>query len=739
MSVKIPDIQAPERRAYTWSKPDHVQPINYLSSIPGGGKTAWARRTMLQSVVKGVGLTIYAAPTHLLLNEVRNRMVRTITKRYPPDQASTLTAKLRLVDNEARTVLQVRDLQQLIRFHIEGGRDRNALGSIRPLEPGSILFMTHESFLRLESGYLEDGSSRFPGRDRIDVIFDEAQKCALQSGRIVLPEALVDILEPYLSLRDLPTDQDRLRVLQVKDRGLENLKRQIEAYTARIPMTKVQSDSLKTMLKILGHVYGDNVRIHAVSKLQYRNQVASLQLQTVLDPARVFYGWKSVTLMAAHLDHSQMFHMLSNSSVDQLAKETNSQYKLRLFRTECRLKLQAKIVPRIQRQEEALKRCWSQSYITYAATSQDKLSKNMLSDGVVATLEPGFSVDLWNTELQGLLRTKQVRVSTRLANSIARSMSDPTATPNSWMAILDLSEEDKEIASHLGSLSGLLHMTPLQYLVQRSIFLARSWAHIHGQDYRPLPISINIGSRKKNRNGEYREEIDQLGLSEGLHGDWIQVPFKSQGLNKFRHHNAIAFLAAVNPKRHELTALQTMCPHYDPDLDHVVDQAVQALTRSSIRMPNAQGKRLLILADETTARLVHEHGFLGKPRFVHPGDLEECGSIRLDRDSSKELRKTSSIVAIRVRSRTKSKERETYYQSKKTAEAQFIRSAIPEYKEYLSLTRRLKSPPRGKFNPEAATLRLATLESSIGDAIKTKRAEFKRRWANGEFEVKPEL
>lgn len=664
-------------------------------------------------------------------------MVKTWTKKNTSHEDLVhIHNRLRVVDADTKNTFQVRDLQELIRYHMEGGSGK-FLGTIRPVEPGSVLFMTHESFLRLESGYKEDGSSRFPGRDQVHVIFDEAQKCALQTAKITIPEKLVDLLNPYLNLRDLPTDKDRIKVLQVKDKGLENLSRQVRDYVSRIPLTDTQRKSLSEMLKIIGHAYGDNVRVHAISKLEQRAGNVNLRIQAVLDPARVFYGWKSVTIMAAHLMNSQMFHMLSRADVTQGPNETRIQYTRRMFNTECKLHLQAKTVAAITRQEEALKRCWRQSYITYAAGTQSMLSKRVLARGVVAHLEPGFDTEQWNSDLLRLLKANNVKLSTRLANSLAKTAADPNAHPADWLSIVELDGVGVQVRNFLGTLPGLLQITPLQYLVQRSIFLARCWAHCQGHTPRSLPITIN-GSTQKNQSNEFREEVDELGIQEGKGGEWQHIPYKSQGINKYRYHEAIAFLAAVNPKRQELTTLEALCPKYNADLDHVVDQAVQVLTRCSIRMPKRPGKRLLILADEATARLVHEAGFFGLPKFIHPKDLEKHGTIGLDRAVSKELCSIASIVAIKASGtvRTQTQERAKY--DKQKHERAFLDYEIPGYIEYRRLKRKLVKP-RGRFNIEAATLRLAELQSSIGDLIEVKKVEFKRRWINGDLDIKPEL
>lgn len=709
---------------------DLVPTLHWISSLPGAGKTRWAINIMSQRIQKNKGLTIYAAPTHKLLKEVKAKILKRVGLSAEP--------RLRIIDEEFRTSLgleksqglgnvtetareRYRPTHELVRASIAGGLVTMNGTKVPSLVPGSIILVTHDTFLRLPSGYIK-GVSKFPDRDKINVIFDEAQKCVLQSERITLPMDLARTLDPYLSLFAL-ADTTSFRSMDFKPGPIDTA---IHTYLKSQEVTLKLRRTLRSLGPIISHGYGSNVRVLAKAKVVTKSESMDLLFQTVVDPCRAFYGWNWVTIMAARLENSQMFHMLSRASVDKNIHETNKDWRKRVALLDESFKLVQKEVPSITRREHAVKAVWSKTHLTYACGGQSELSKTSLESGLVVEIQDGFSLDLWNAEFQALLKSLDAKFTLRSSLASYRSY---LRNSKAFAQHTTLSPVDKKIFDFLSTLPNPSPLTPIQHLVRRSIFLSDAWNYaLDGESNAPpIPITINIG-RVRNDVGQFRAELDRLRIPEGPHGTWMQVPFKSQGLNTFRKYHVTAFLASINPTPEVKGLMSSLCPAYDSKLDHVVDQAVQSLARGSIRVPKVRAHRLLILPDKATARLVHKSGFLGLPKFIDPWEIADLGS-GLTKENKKELRNLHSIVTIQARRVQEYNPANRKKKLDKTlAREKFLRETIPQYQHYVSTQRKLKRP-RSEESIAQLTEQLRILTNLLEDEIHTQKANFNHRWA----------
>ena len=132
----------------------------------------------------------------------------------------------------------------------------------------------------------------------------------------------------------------------------------------------------------------------------------------------------------------------------------------------------------------------------------------------------------------------------------------------------------------------------------------------------PIPITINVGG------GRYQKEVEKLQnlvsyASDKENADYRLMNFQTQGNNSYQSMHTIAFLATLNPTPDTKVFLKALTESYDSSLDCTLDQAIQSLTRCSIRDANSGANPLLIVTDLVLAKKVIEH-FDGDIKLIHP-------------------------------------------------------------------------------------------------------------------------
>lgn len=677
------------------------QTITYLSSLPGGGKTTWAINQLRVRIQKKRGITIYTAPTWELLKDIGEKIQEGLD---PTEQRRVI-----LVTEELKTGLGYRTLYELTRTLIRAVYKEIKLRTVAigPYGAGVVLLMTHEAFLRLKSGFRDDGKPWVPRRHQIHVIFDEAQKCVLESEKLILPASLAQAVEPLLGLQELVNTREP-KSLNSKP-SPSQWAAAISHYKNEHPVSKSLRRTVDALTSIVSDIYGSNVQIIAqAQRRRAQDGSMSILFQSVMDPARVLHGWKSVTIMAAAFQQTQMYHVLSRSSIDPHPYEDDQMFQKRLDRIQTPIRIQSKIVPEIEIQERAIRRCWAGTYMTYASSGQRALSKGALDTGVVIESEDGFNTDLWIQELMDINARSEKPLGKAAFQVLLQDVVSDTG--GSIRAL------NTELHEYIRTLPGLQKLTPVQYLVKRALSIHRAWHEAQGiKDIPLLPYTINAGTNK-----EYQKSVDQLNL-DGL----LPMEFKSQGSNKYLDYHVMAFLASINPEPEVKNIMKRLCPYYDPRMDHIVEQAVQSLARSSIRDPREGANRLLILPDEETARIVWAKGFDHLPKLIHPSEIPNLGiGPGVSKATVRELRQRYSIVKLRIRSNltTDSGVGLTATQLR-TPIAKHLRSVIPEYSELINTQRKLKAP-RAKYDLEAMSLRVRELEAKLRPLINQETKKF---------------
>lgn len=248
--------------------------IDYISAIPGVGKTKWAVSRLLSLVQTKEAIGVYVAPTIDLLKEVHRYL-----------EASLAGDDLKRIRVFHSNTGSYGAISNSIKAALEGKPD--SMGrTYKKVKSGDILLITHASFMNLRS---------FPRSDEVELLFDEARKCVTQSKAITF-----DNKEQKSVLS---------KVLEFKD---------LEGSTFKLAKIKVsKSEYLKLMKTVkwerrVRQAVDVFVRSAANPRLEtyVLTGAKSLSMFEVVLPSKLFDGFKHVTLMSAYFEDSQMFHLL---------------------------------------------------------------------------------------------------------------------------------------------------------------------------------------------------------------------------------------------------------------------------------------------------------------------------------------------------------------------------------------------------------------------------------------------
>lgn len=261
--------------------------VNYVDAPPGTGKTRACIEMMRRHIVAGaggkaVGYLFYVAPTVDLLRQT----IRGLRKRVPAQYHTTHIRAVQggeLRRNKDRTEHQV--------YNILSGREFNSLEAV-PFKHGSILFLTHATFLKLKK------HKKFA---HTTVVFDESRKwIERQNLKMDLPgvknlfDALFDVrpLQAYSGINEL-----------VAKAVSENVKSDLISTKASArEFTKL--DILHTSLsEVDGPV---RLKVYAV--------MSGKTMIQVLLPSHPFVGFREVYILSAGFERSQMYHLFKSEN-----------------------------------------------------------------------------------------------------------------------------------------------------------------------------------------------------------------------------------------------------------------------------------------------------------------------------------------------------------------------------------------------------------------------------------------
>lgn len=506
--------------------------VHYLSSLPGVGKTKMAVQKMRRHLQGTDGIIFYVAPTINLLDEVQGNIVRDL----PREQ----TRKVRMVVSMEDDTLPVNlKISKMLR-----GFRKN--GVTTKLEGGSVVLMTHEGFLKLHDD--------LPRKDEITVIFDEARKFTAKLKPIKLKNdnerstfaALVQ--ENSTELLDKDGDSTGFMRFSLQE-WPRNLKQMTEtSYSRR------QYASLRDVVESATNSRTD-LYVRESSHENYH-------FYEVVIPSRVFKGFRTVILMAAFLEDSQMWHLLKN---------TADVIMLPLHKLEGWESAQTRFVDA----DHKIMTRFSKLCIFPLTVQESPLSMTRMRR---ALMVPSKKLNLIREKLEelGINDTK-----TLIAHKRNASMTEPTTEEAQALELCEANRvKFNAFAWYLKAAEKFIDTLKEEGKVEGDVLLV-----------------VN------ERNARHATNV---------HPEWTRISSVSHGLNKYSASNTIVFAAAINPEPDLAVLYRALLRGYDFSLDHLADSCVQSVTRMCVRDTNSEVVAYVILPDSAMANLLR-HKMLDRP------------------------------------------------------------------------------------------------------------------------------
>jgi hypothetical protein len=596
----------------------------YIDAIPGAGKTEYfvnlAERHLRNGSKK---ILMYVAPTARLLHETLRRLsvrpgVRTkdiwmvldnsrVTDWADPGYVPPSARWVR--DQPATAINYLLGLMGQEDYDAAKYKRLYAKSCDRQLQAGDIVFTTHETFLRVRAAH-KDSKLR-----DIHVVFDEARNCVLSSKAVTLPGREWKEFIPCIDLEDVDTSkkssakgwhvflvkrikstQEVMQSFKVdkKSKIPEGIKDVIKLYeqsakSGRTDMYMLAFEDLKDSV-----LSGDNKRV---------------SVHITLRPTRLFSGYGRVTLTAAFLKYSQMYHFLKkegNKFVDLTEKSDSPSIRSIVARSKSlqqgvkrRLRV-APLMPVVKTVDGKIKR--------------QTLSSHMLLNNWVVP------VDFQGKTPGSIYDSPPLWVMLREAGIIFdewRKKHDSNL-PLLTTINVDSGQKWQEGVRFLSVIHSIRAIGHLYAPVERQHFLRAS----EKTDIElTSPFWIDF-FKKTLFDTSDKFEIPQ---SPSLYG-----------VNSYSHLHAFAHLAALNPSPDLIKLYSSVLPDYDVDLDHSIDNLVQMLYRTNLRDPEGREPVLLIVPHHSTAMmLARKIGIDGFKIFKKPTMRVWFSPERMDENARK--------------------------------------------------------------------------------------------------------
>lgn len=502
--------------------------IDFISAIPGLGKTHWSIAQMCRDLTANER-SLYVAPTIRLLEQVKKDLKPRLSKA---------------------------DFKKVFMFHHQNCRDvplqvRNKLCD-RATREGRIVLTTHDSFLKLRY------SSEFKN---VIVYFDEARKVVMRGAQIVLDDVTAQDL--FAQLFELAPRSGDSKFRQVTCRPGTDQRLRESASFSDSPQFVRQYKRIKQLFEKASNPRYEvflNIPESADEIIDSGQSFLMKQhrFYEIIMPSHIFDGFKRVTVLAAHFEDSQMFHLLKESPGIQLK---DISYNLGdSWR---------------KRGTDLLHRYYSVT-IALLTPQYRALSMNQLSTGLLA---PARDID-------GIL-SKVGSVSWVREALKAKTISTSYKLP----------KDQERVIRYLKSLD-TVEFDPMQWYIKSAKRVIRHWKRKHKVFGLPLMV-LNKQFAKDERY------VDLLNDENGMPEAEI-LPLMNHGLNAYMERNVLAFLAAINPDPQMIQFYQERLPHYNFSKDHVADVCIQSAGRLSLRDTNSRDKVLVVVSDHYIAQLLYE-------------------------------------------------------------------------------------------------------------------------------------
>lgn len=498
-----------------------METIHYISALPGIGKTKWSVDRLVACINAREDLAMYVAPTINLLKEVKKYIVSQVTG----EQAKRVI----MFDSKDGRVGKVSDS---IVYSIKGGTDRYGR-TYKKAKPGTVFLVTHAAFLLLQN---------LPKQKKINVYFDEARKCVTNSTSCKLTtNAQREIFQKLVKLEQKGSEPYQ----RVQPRCT---KAEFKEYLKSTSWTPVQ---LRALSVLFNNVSNPRLEVYA----KFSDKQGGLSIFEVVLPTKIFEGFKSVTLLSAYFEDSQMYHILREAGVKliNVTKDYVDNYDRRYPRILNRYKATS-LVPLL-----AQDRVLSVSNLDGFLVSKKRLS--LLEE--LAKL--GFS-----------------------SRESLRIIKEQYTNPDAYTLKGKFLKANRLLKDNKTD----IHFNPLKWLIREAKTIVDAWAEVNDVELKKSPLLIVNKKR----------EADAAKFAP----NWTHVSTSVHGLNQYYEHNVVVFLAAVNPKPALARFFKYYLPEYNSDRDYVADVCAQCVCRGSVRNTRTHQPSLVIVPDNNVMHLLYD-------------------------------------------------------------------------------------------------------------------------------------
>lgn len=568
--------------------------INFVDATPGTGKTEAAVRFMARHILKGKGgIVLYVAPTVELLERVKNERLIPMLREKGATPRQLSAVHLFSSHEYSESVVTV------IRRALEGSSE--AKGNITlPPEDECVALITHAAFFRLPLA--------LRNRDNIDVIFDEARKCVFEPIRVELTFQEMELFSKFL-IEEPSTTGPYSKLAIDSDPELQSeLTALLEKWKQKQRLTRQAFGRFRDMIEAIQLRTTDVYCMRQASG----ERKGMLKFYEVHLPSRVFDRWRSVHIMSAYLQQTQLWAMLCRGMFSLNGKLCNM-HQQRSGKWTYDQPRRRQLVPRYdlvdvtktfipdyeKRERKILKRYKQATIVTLTGRSDVEPNPRMLiSSSRLSSVfvKSAKAAERHTREFEELYGNAKVKLG---AADLRRILYPAEDTKE------QLSDFARELRQWMNNIKKAAPAPYLWYL-RAGLQVAEQW--FDSEYASPIPLLLinkTYGAALKRKYPEYLRKVRIL-------------PHSCHGRDDFKDHCMILFQAATNPTPEARSFYEAHIPWYDYNQDHIVETALQAATRTSIRDTTNKEPVLIVVPDPYLAKLLSEK--LGGVRIEYARD-----------------------------------------------------------------------------------------------------------------------
>lgn len=512
--------------------------VNFVSAPPGLGKTRAAVEFMRKHVAarKKVGYILYVAPTKKLLEQTVKGM-RTVLPENLHSYLHYIAS-----GSDSSTSDNVMNIVNSVLNWKKG----NGLYEGNPYRQGSILFITHATFLQLRTHDTFKDTT---------VLFDEARKWVTMTDKIEFNATVQHLIDKLFVTQQLKgTNIFEVAVnRKVKPKEREALVKSMgpKKYVLQVKqlLHDIDPDGRGGRMKVFG-------AMKTTSK-------GKRQFMRITLPSYPFQGFKAVYILSADFEDSQMFYLMEKE-----AEGTVRNVTIPFIDDQMGAGFYANAYARILEN-------YARVTIVPLLNTNSMPSKSMNTGNV---LVPRESITTIKEELDAQ------NLSSRDLKTFSEFLRNPGKN-NRAKAGPKLQRLHKKLKD------ANFKLDPLAWQLEVSEKLVSRFRKLHKCKDKAL-LLMNKGP------------LEEVEVNEKLFRKFSTG--RVEGRNDFIGTNAVVFLAGVNPDPVMRSLMQAYMPEYDPQKDYVVAKTIQSLGRGNMRNHESKAAMLAIVPTLGLAKMIHK-------------------------------------------------------------------------------------------------------------------------------------